>query len=42
MTIEGGETEMEGDYSLWHLFSPWNVKQSYFLKHRSGENRAEI
>lgn len=42
VTMEAGETEMEANYSLWHLFSPWNIKPSYFLKHKSYKNRPEI
>lgn len=42
VTVKAGKMEMGGNYNLWHLFSPWNIKQGYFLKHETCKNWAEI
>lgn len=34
VTTEVGKTKMKGCCSLSHLFSPWNIKYSHFLRHK--------
>lgn len=34
VTTEVGKTKMKGRCSLSHLFSPWNIKYSYFLRYK--------